>query len=170
MAVFGILIFTVEGSPPSSVRPLMAYGATVFLLTISLQLTGNQFGYDRSGFRAFVLSPIPRREILLGKNLAVAPLIGGPEVAVAAHAPGGFKPARFAAALMVTYGWFAACYHHVWQIALFVTLKQSFQAYAGAMALAALAGAACGLILPAFDFLDRDKNFTLAYVCVAEKK
>ena len=28
----------------------------------------------------------------------------------------------------------------------------------------------CGLLLPALDFLDRDKHFTLAYVCVAEKK
>jgi ABC-2 type transport system permease protein len=77
---FGILLFAVEGSPPAFARPLMAYGATVFLLTISLQLAGNQFGYDRSGFRAFVLSPAPRREILLGKNLAVAPLIIGMSV------------------------------------------------------------------------------------------
>jgi SAM-dependent methyltransferase len=34
---------------------------------------------------------------------------------------------------------------------------------------AAVAGC-CGLLLPALDFLDRDKHFTLAYVCVAEKK
>lgn len=34
---------------------------------------------------------------------------------------------------------------------------------------AAVAGF-CGLLLPALDGLDRDKRFTLAYVCVAEKK
>lgn len=34
---------------------------------------------------------------------------------------------------------------------------------------AAVAGC-CGLLLPALDALDRDKHFTLAYVCVAEKK
>jgi SAM-dependent methyltransferase len=34
---------------------------------------------------------------------------------------------------------------------------------------AAVAGC-CGLLLPALDSLDRDKHFTLAYVCVAEKK
>ena len=34
---------------------------------------GNQFGYDRAGFRAFVLSPTPRRDVLLGKNLSVFP-------------------------------------------------------------------------------------------------
>ncbi|HVK07321.1 MAG TPA: hypothetical protein VM597_00955 [Gemmataceae bacterium] len=80
VAVLGVVMVTVEGSPPAALRPLMAFGTTVMLLTISLQLTGNQFGYDRSGFRAFVLSPVPRREILLGKNLAVAPLIVGMNV------------------------------------------------------------------------------------------
>jgi SAM-dependent methyltransferase len=34
---------------------------------------------------------------------------------------------------------------------------------------AAVAGC-CGLLLPALDRLDRDKHFTLAYVCVAEKR
>ena len=80
VVVFGVILVTVEGSPPAVARPLLAFAATVFLLMISLQLTGNQFGYDRSGFRAFVLSPTPRREILLGKNLAVAPLIVGMSV------------------------------------------------------------------------------------------
>jgi ABC-2 type transport system permease protein len=37
-------------------------------------LVGNQFGYDRDGFRTFVLSALSRRDILLGKNLAAAPL------------------------------------------------------------------------------------------------
>jgi hypothetical protein len=34
---------------------------------------GNQFAFDRAGFRAVVLSPVPRRDVLLGKNLAVLP-------------------------------------------------------------------------------------------------
>jgi hypothetical protein len=34
----------------------------------------NQFGFDRDGFRVFVLSAAPRRDILLGKNLALAPV------------------------------------------------------------------------------------------------
>ena len=53
----------------------MAFGAGAMVLLVGgVQLIGNQFGYDRAGFRAYVLSPVPRREILLGKNLAVAPL------------------------------------------------------------------------------------------------
>lgn len=75
--VFGGILVSTNVTPPAALRPLLAFGATVFILMVSLQLTGNQFGYDRSGFRAFVLSPVPRREILLGKNLAVAPLILG---------------------------------------------------------------------------------------------
>ncbi len=60
---------------PEAVRPLLALGAgAMILLASGVQLIGNQFGYDRTGFRAYVLSPIPRREILLGKNLAIAPL------------------------------------------------------------------------------------------------
>ena len=43
----------------------------------AVQLIGNQFGYDRGGFRIYVLSPIPRRDVLLGKNLAVAPFTLG---------------------------------------------------------------------------------------------
>jgi hypothetical protein len=55
----------------------MALGGAAVMLLSAVQLIGNQFGYDRAGFRAFVLAPIPRREILLGKNLAVAPLSVG---------------------------------------------------------------------------------------------
>jgi hypothetical protein len=39
-----------------------------------MQFVGNQFGFDRGGFRVYVLSAAPRREILLGKNLAAAPV------------------------------------------------------------------------------------------------
>jgi hypothetical protein len=37
----------------------------------------NQFGFDRDGFRVFVLSAARRRDILMGKNLAFAPLALG---------------------------------------------------------------------------------------------
>jgi hypothetical protein len=37
----------------------------------------NQFGFDRDGFRVFVLSAARRRDILLGKNLSFAPLVLG---------------------------------------------------------------------------------------------
>jgi hypothetical protein len=68
--------------PPQAVRPLMAFGAMALVLLCVVQLVGNQFGFDRNGFRVFVLSPSPRSEILLGKNLAFAPLVLGLGVAL----------------------------------------------------------------------------------------
>ena len=47
----------------------------ILLLFGVVQLMGNQFGFDRDGFRVFVLSPASRRDILLGKNLVFAPLV-----------------------------------------------------------------------------------------------
>jgi DHA1 family inner membrane transport protein len=79
--------------------------------------------------------------------LAVLPLIGAPDVAVAPAAPGAFRAARLGSTLFLADGAFAAGYHYVWQIALFISLRESFAAYGGAMALAALVGAACGLVL-----------------------
>jgi ABC-2 type transport system permease protein len=58
-------------------RTVIALGAVV-TVTVSLsQLFQNLFGFDRSAFRMFVLSPASRREILLGKNLALAPIVLG---------------------------------------------------------------------------------------------
>ena len=62
---------------PGSFRPLVAIGAMVFLLFGMMQLMGNQFGFDRDGFRVFVLSAASRRDILLGKNLAFVPIVAG---------------------------------------------------------------------------------------------
>jgi hypothetical protein len=38
---------------------------------------GNQFGFDRDGYRVYVLSAASRRDILLGKNLVFAPVALG---------------------------------------------------------------------------------------------
>jgi DHA1 family inner membrane transport protein len=79
--------------------------------------------------------------------LAALPLIGGPEVPVGEGGANGLRAAGVGAALMATDGWFAACYYYVWQIALFVALDESIAGYAGAVALAAFAGAAVGLLM-----------------------
>jgi DHA1 family inner membrane transport protein len=81
------------------------------------------------------------------QTLSVLPLIGAPQVAVKPAAPGALRAARPAFLLMVADGWFDSCYLFVWQIALFVALKESFSAYGGAMALAGLVGAAGALVL-----------------------
>lgn len=50
-------------------------GAVAFTFFGLAQLIFNQFGYDRDGFRMFVLSPTRRRDILLAKNVALLPII-----------------------------------------------------------------------------------------------
>jgi ABC-2 type transport system permease protein len=62
---------------PVMVRPLLAIGAILMVLFGMAQLMANQFGFDRDGFRVFILCAAPRRDILLGKNLAYLPLAGG---------------------------------------------------------------------------------------------
>lgn len=75
LVIFGGMTISANANPPAGFRPLMAVGSGIMALFCGgIQLLGNQFGYDRAGFRAYVLSPIPRREIFLGKNLALAPL------------------------------------------------------------------------------------------------
>ena len=78
---------------------------------------------------------------------AALPLIGAPDVAVRAEAPGAFRAARTAFALMAADGWFDACWLIIWQLALFVGLHESFSAYGGALALAGVVGAVAGLAL-----------------------
>jgi len=72
--------------------------------------------------------------------LAAWPLLGAPKVAVAHEVPGGLRAYGFGAALMACDGIFAGGYHYAWQVALFIALGESFTAYGGAMALAALVG------------------------------
>jgi hypothetical protein len=77
---------------------------------------------------------------------AIIPLIGAPTVAVPATVPIA-RPAWMALGLMVGDGLFASAYHFVWLIALFVTLGESFAAFGGAAAAAAVVGAVSGLVL-----------------------
>jgi hypothetical protein len=59
---------------PAVAKPFIAVGAMTFSIFMLVQFLANQFGFDRQGFRAFVLSPVERRLILLGKNLATWPV------------------------------------------------------------------------------------------------
>ncbi len=63
------------GAVSPSLRPILALGIVTTVVVTLSQLFQNQFGFDRSAFRTFVLSPASRRDILLGKNLALAPIV-----------------------------------------------------------------------------------------------
>lgn len=77
--------------------------------------------------------------------LAAVPLFFTPEVRVAAHAPGAFRAATPGMKIFLADGWIAAGYYFLWQIVLFLSLGESFMAFGGALALAALVGAVAGL-------------------------
>src|SRR5205823_10112186 len=76
-AIFGSMLLRVPKDIPESFRPLVALGGMIFILFGMVHLMANQFGFDRDGFRVFVLCAAPRRDILLGKNLAFAPFVFG---------------------------------------------------------------------------------------------
>jgi hypothetical protein len=83
----------------------------------------------------------------LVQALAIVPLIGAPNVAVPEVVPTAATPAWTGLWLMVGDGLFAATYYYVWLIALFVALGESYSAYGGAAAAAAVVGAFSGLVL-----------------------
>ena len=78
---------------------------------------------------------------------AAIPLFWGRDIPVAKSAPGAFRHALKGAILFVGDGVVAAGYFVTWQIALFLTLDQSYLAYGGALAIASLVGAVSGLVL-----------------------
>ena len=94
LVIFGSMFWARNAEMPVPVRPLIALGAMAMILFSLMQLVGNQFGFDRGGFRVFVLCPASRADVLLGKNLAIAPValgLGG----MAAIAVEAVYPMRF---------------------------------------------------------------------------
>ena len=77
LLIFGTMIFVRRSASISdNFRPFIATGAVAFMFLSLSQLMFNLFGFDRAGFRQLVLLPTPRRQILLGKNLAFLPVAG----------------------------------------------------------------------------------------------
>jgi MFS transporter, DHA1 family, inner membrane transport protein len=79
--------------------------------------------------------------------LGALPILATRNVPVAAAAPGALRAAGLGVLMFLADGWIAAGFYFVWQMALFLALGESFKAYGGAMALAAVVGAASGLFL-----------------------
>ncbi len=73
----GTFLFKRSRALEDAFKPFIATGMIAFMCFSLVQLLFNQFGYDRAGFRALVLSPARRRWILLGKNLALLPVVLG---------------------------------------------------------------------------------------------
>ncbi len=78
LLLFGAMFFARRISNLSdNLKLFVASGPVVFTFIGMSHLMFNQFGFDRGGFRQLVLLPVPRRHILLGKNLAFLPIAIG---------------------------------------------------------------------------------------------
>ncbi|MDT8301204.1 MAG: hypothetical protein RQ760_06935 [Sedimentisphaerales bacterium] len=78
LLLFGTMIFARHLSDlGDNFKFFVANGPVVFTFLGMSHLMFNQFGFDRGGFRQLVLLPAPRRQILLGKNLAFLPIAVG---------------------------------------------------------------------------------------------
>ena len=73
MLIVSLLTQKIPRIPPEY-APLVLQAAIGSLAFLFALLTTNIFGLDRNGFRFYVLMPVARREILLGKNVAVIPI------------------------------------------------------------------------------------------------
>ena len=79
--------------------------------------------------------------------LAALPVLGMPNVNVQRVVDGAYVGVMPGFWMYLWNGWIGAGTAVVWQVVLFVSLSQSFTAFGGAMALAALASAVLGLML-----------------------
>jgi len=76
MLLFGITFLVRKVSGLSDDLKMFAVAAPIMFALLGMShLIFNQFGFDRGGFRQLVLLPMPRRHILLGKNLAFLPIV-----------------------------------------------------------------------------------------------
>jgi hypothetical protein len=73
----GTALLRASPALPEAGKPFAVTGAAAFTLFLLFQFLANQFGLDRDGFRVLVMSPVSRRHLLLGKNLAIAPVAAG---------------------------------------------------------------------------------------------
>jgi len=67
-------------APPTmseTAKPFIATAVVLFSVFMMVQFLVNQFGFDRDGFRSLMFSPVDRRLVLLGKNLACLPAGAG---------------------------------------------------------------------------------------------
>jgi len=66
-----------DGSGSEHLRHFVAFGAAILPYFGMFLPIHNMFGVDMAGFKSYILSPLDRRTILLGKNLASLPFVLG---------------------------------------------------------------------------------------------
>jgi len=64
------MILRLHARVPRAFTPLVLEGVMAFSIFMLVPFLCNQFGFDRDGFRSLLLSPVARRDVLIGKNAA----------------------------------------------------------------------------------------------------
>ena len=78
MLLFGsAMLLRARSTLTPATAPLLSTGTVLMSSFLVFPFFNNQFGLDRDGFRVLILSPVDRRLILVGKNLACAPIAAG---------------------------------------------------------------------------------------------
>jgi MFS family permease len=75
------------------------------------------------------------------------PLLFTPEVPIEKHISHAYRDAMPGVLLFIGDGFIGGIYLFVWQVGLFLSLKQDFLSFGGALAIAAVVGAAAGMLL-----------------------
>ncbi|MBL9169723.1 MAG: hypothetical protein JNN07_18425 [Verrucomicrobiales bacterium] len=88
MVLFYAIFFTRNrANMPIGLGEFAPTSLVLMLFFTMIQVLLNQFGLDRNGFRSLVLLPIPRKQMLLAKNLAFAPFVVPPALIALAVVP-----------------------------------------------------------------------------------
>lgn len=115
------------------------------------------------GWSLVTLGPVTTFAVIAIVEAAGAlPLLLAPNVPVLREATGTLRAARLSMMLFAADGWLAVMFIFTWQIALFLSLGESFANYGGAMAIAALVGAASGMLLGRY--IDSGQGRTAALI------
>jgi len=97
--------------------------------------------------------------------LSALPILRTPEVSIPPKVAGMLRTAIPGVLMFAADGFFAVGFVFVWQLALFLSLGESFSAFGGAMALAAIVGALSGLILGRL--IDAGHGMRAAWIALA---
>ena len=97
--------------------------------------------------------------------LAALPIVWTPNVEVRFNVTGALKAAASSVLLFAADGWIAVGYAFVWQIALFLSLGESYVAFGGAMALSPVVGALSGMFLG--QVIDAGHGVRAAWIALA---
>lgn len=76
MLMFGGMGITTDISViPVVARPLAGMAVMAMVMFGLAQFTTNMFGLDRNGFKSYIMMPVERWRVLLGKNLSLIPFV-----------------------------------------------------------------------------------------------